>query len=325
MSNNIIEKIKKARPNLKESSIKTYITSINKIKKKINDDSNVTNLDFLKDIDKIIKVIDDENKITNKKNLITSVLVLMQLDNKSNKKNIELLNEKLKKLSEEYLATLKEQKKTETQEKNWINYKDIIKIINTITKNIKEMKLSEKNELNNKEFDKLQQYLILRSYLSFQLRNDYADMKIIKKKEYDKINSKEKNLNNYLVIFPNKQKKFYINNFKNVDSLGSKILDIDKKLNNIINLWLKFNKSGWYLVKKDRKNPMNPNNITKYLNKIFKNYADGKKISSSMLRHIIISHKLKNAPSLKEKEKQEEEVKKKFMHSDLMHNLYRKI
>jgi hypothetical protein len=51
----------------------------------------------------------------------------------------------------------------------------------------------------------------------------------------------------------------------------------------------------------------------------------GKPISSSMLRHIIISYDLRNTPTIKEKEKTEEEIKDKYQHSGSMNQLYRKI
>lgn len=40
--------------------------------------------------------------------------------------------------------------------------------------------------LNNRDFDLLQQYVILRTYLAFPIRNDFADMKIVNLREYKK-------------------------------------------------------------------------------------------------------------------------------------------
>jgi len=101
-------------------------------------------------------------------------------------------------------------------------------------------------------------------------------------------------------------------------------MDIPKNLNRIINLWLKHNKSGWYLVKTDRETPMNPNTITKFLNKIFQKHT-GKKISTSMLRHIMISHHLKNTKSIKQEEDEAKQIENKFLHSKGINQLYRKI
>ena len=89
-------------------------------------------------------------------------------------------------------------------------------------------------------------------------------------------------------------------------------------------MWLKYNKSGYYLTNSDRKSPINSNGITKFLNKIFMKEFN-KKISTSMLRHIQISHLNKDKPTIKEIEKKEQKVEDKFMHSKAVNELYRKI
>jgi hypothetical protein len=146
-------------------------------------------------------------------------------------------------------------------------------------------------------------------------------MKIISGEDYVKLKENNKN---YLVVFKKNKKQFILNDFKNKQKIGKKQLDITPSLNKVINIWLKFNKSGWYLVKKDRTTPMNPNNITKYLNKIFMSNT-GKKIGSSLIRHIVISKISENDPTIAEEEEKEKAIENKFLHSKEMNKLYRKI
>lgn len=307
--------------NIKPASLNTYLSALHKIQKIITGEkTTLSNTLFLQDYDKIMKIIDGEDKITTKKNRLTAIIVALSSDKDKNDVLIKKFSDKLKKLGDEYVFFLRQQKKTPTQENNWIDYNDLIKIINQITNKIKLNKVykSENNKLSNKDFDALQQLVIVRTYLTFPLRNDFANMPIIDENNLSKLKDKS---NNYLVLLSDNKKQFHINQFKNQKSFGSKIFDIPTKLNKIINLWLKFNKSGYFLVISNKTNPMNPNNITKYLNKIFKQYANGKKISTSLLRHIIISHLLKDEKTIKEKE----EFKNKFLHSENMNQLYRKI
>ena len=194
----------------------------------------------------------------------------------------------------------------------------VVLSLNTLLEDIK-----NKETLTNKEYDMLQQLVIIRTYIDLPIRNNFSDMKILTLKEYDDLDDDTKDNNNYLVKDKNK-KYFKINSFKNKNSLGNKSFEINRSLNTIINIWLKFNKSGYYLTKSDRKSPMSSNGITKYLNKIFIKEFN-KNISTSMLRHIQISHNNRNKPTIKEKEEKEKKIEDKFMHSKGVNELYRKI
>jgi hypothetical protein len=322
----IEDNIQKAR-DIKKSSLNTYISALKTLKKKIEPDKPVLLNDtkFLQDFNKVMAVINKESKITSKKNKLTAILVALTSDKPPNQPIIDKFGKELKDLGEKYLTFLKQQTKTGTQKKNWLNYDELLKVVNKIMAEVKFRKITtNKKELSNKEFDLLQQLLILRTYIAFPLRNDFADMKVLTLKEFKALNKDKQDENNYLILKPNNKKQFHINQFKNKKFIGSKILEVPPKLNRVINLWLKHNESGWYLVKCDRKKPMNPNGITKYLNKIFLKHT-GKKISTSMIRHIVISHILKDKPTIAEKEEDKKEIENKFLHSKALNDLYRKI
>ena len=216
---------------------------------------------------------------------------------------------------------LEKQKKTQTQKENWLSYDELVKTSNNLMEKVKEFKSEKK--LTRKEFDILQQLVVLRTYLEFPLRNDYADMAVIKKIDYNKLSDDEKKAN-YLLIGADGKKQFVLTQYKNSKFLGEKKFDIPKPLNRIINLWLKFNKSGWFLVQiRTPTKPMNPNLLTKYLNKIFKKY--NKKISSSMIRHIVISHQLEGQPTIAEKRENDKAIENTYLHSARVNELYRKV
>jgi hypothetical protein len=319
----------KASRNIKDASCRTYMSALNKIRGLMVDapDGEIDKTDFLQDFDKVMDVINREKKLTSKKNKLTAVLVALNSDKVKNQPLLDKFGNELKSLSEKYLAFLKTQKKTDTQEKNWLKYDDLIKVVNKVMKEVKnkEIPLKKAEEvLTNKEFDTLQQYLALRTYIAFPLRNDFADMRVLKSSDYKKLSDGEKEGNNFLVIISNTKKQFHINQFKNKRFIGSKVIDIPQPINKLITLWLKHNKSGFYLVKTDRKTPMNPNSITKFLNKIFLKHTN-KKISTSMIRHIVISHSLKGEKTIKQKEKEAKAIENKFLHSNGINQLYRKV
>lgn len=317
----IEEAIVLKRPDIKQSSLKTYLVSLKCLRKNIDGKTELENTNFLQDYDLVMDSIKDM-KITTKKNRITSILVALGSDLELNTKLIDKYQNKLKELNDQYSAFLKTQKKTDTQEKNWLEYNDLVEVYNNVMKDIKHNKITTKKQLNNADFDLLQQLVILRTYLDFPLRNDFADMKIIDHKEYKKLDDNDDQ--NYLAILPKNKKQFILNDFKNKKKIGRKRLDVTQSLNKLINLWLKHNTSGYYLVKTDRKTPMNPNNITKYLNKLFMKKT-GKKIGSSLIRHIVISKITENEPTIEEEEEKEKAIENKFLHSKEMNKLYRKI
>ena len=95
-------------------------------------------------------------------------------------------------------------------------------------------------------------------------------MPVIKKVDYNKLKDDEKK-KNFLLIGADNKKQFVLTQYKNSRFLGEKRFDVPKPLNAIVNLWLKHNTSGFYLVKvRDTSKPMSPNLLTKYLNRIFK-------------------------------------------------------
>ena len=318
------DQISKSRK-LSECSLNTYLSSLKKIKNILEGNKDLTtNLNYLHDFDKVMsEVIDKEKSLNSKKNKLTAILVALKSENPLKEDVLKKYNDKLKELGDQYQTKQKDQEKTDKQKKNWLEYADLIKILNNMLKEIKSNNIHKKEELSNKEFDMLQSYIILLTYTTYPLRNDFANMPVLKKEDYNKLSEEEKEKTNYLVLDGNK-KIFYINDYKNRKRLGAKEFKIPSKLNKMINLWLKHNKSGFYLVKLDRKSAMSENNITKYLNKIFLKRS-GKKISTSMIRHIVISHELKGTETIKDKEKREKNIENRFLHSNAVNQLYRKI
>ena len=324
-----IEKSRKIKP----SSLNTYISSLRQISNDVTGSKTIKNLDFLKNFDKVMKTINKLDLLTSKKNRLTSIIVALSIDKEGNKKLIDKYSEILGQLTDKYMSILTEQKKTDKQEMNWVDYEELLKIQKELKKIIMDKNILKKDKLSRNDFNQIQRWIIWSTYIKHPLRNDFADMRVVKSDNFKKLPEKDINANNFLVLYPKKKKEFHINQFKNVDSIGKKVINVDDTLSRMYDVWLKYNKSGWLFVKiNDPDTPMNPNNITKYLQNISLQHAKkdpisggGKRIGSSMIRHIVISHMLKNQPTIKEQEQKEKEIEDKFLHSKSMNGLYRKI
>ncbi len=79
----LLEVIKKARPNLKESSIKTYINNINKLGKEVGV-KKVDKITFLQNGGNIIRTLQKKKEATQKTYLASIVVVLKAVDAKKN-------------------------------------------------------------------------------------------------------------------------------------------------------------------------------------------------------------------------------------------------
>ena len=328
---NLRKKIEENRPELSSMSVETYIISLRMLYKKFvdNDESKLSeqiNTKFLHDFDAIMKIINDMPKITTQKNRLTSILVALDSDTKPDHKLIDRYQAKLKDFNKTYTTFLNKQEKTETQKDNWISYDTFLSIINKLLEKITEKGiLKKKGKLSKADYSLLQKYVVLRLYQNFPIRNDVANMKVLTRKEYDDLSEDDRDLNNYLIKDSKDKYVFQLNVFKNVHRIGTKTLKIPSTLQKLIKKFLTYNTSGWFLTLQNGIEPMSSNGITKILNSIFKEYAGGKKISTSLLRHISISHDTMNDPTIKEQQEKDKKISDRYLHSAGMNKLYRKI
>jgi len=194
----------------------------------------------------------------------------------------------------------KQQVKSKSQEENWATLKELKAELGRQRKAINKGKLWTKPQLTAKEFETLQKYVVGSLYLADDanppLRSDYGGMKLICGKDYGALPDGDRK-RNYLVIRSRNRKLFHLGDYKTAKTYGEKQIKVGSTLNTILNKWLKVNKHGTLLVNKIKK-PMTPNQLTKYMPKVFE--ATDKKIGISLLRHIYISEKF--PAQLQEKE-----------------------
>ncbi len=303
--------------NIRETSLNAYVFNINKLHKSIFD-KDAENLDFLKKKDDVIKALENKKLSTRKSYLASIVVSLMSMD--GDEDLIKFYRNEMEDLAKKFNEEMETQRKSEKQKDNWVSLEKLRKVMRKYRNELNEKKVFQKEpeKLTNKEFDLLQRWVVSSLYIlddNPPLRNDYL-MKVISQKDYDKLSDKDKEKENYLINKSRNTKSFSLGQYKTSGKYGTKIIKVGKKLNSVLNIWLKFNKSG-YLLLNSKKEPMTSNGLTKFLNRTFS--PTGKNnISSSMIRHIFISEKF--PPQLKEKQ----EVADKMLHSKSQQDLYAK-
>jgi hypothetical protein len=162
-------------------------------------------------------------------------------------------------------------------------------------------------------------YIIVALVLQFPSRNDYADMKIVNKADYD-MNDKEFN---YLILEDKDKIKIILNKYKTQKTYGQIDYEIDDKpLYTCIVKYYDGIQSYYNSNKKEFNNfllfnvknleKLNRNQYTKYLQNIFESNI-GKSISSSMIRKIITSSLI--SPEFVEMAKKQQHSTKEAMSS----------
>jgi integrase len=272
----LINSLKNNRKRLSDSSINLYIRNL----EKLNDAKEFSNLNFLKKTDNIIAKLEKYKPNTVRTYLISIVSVLsLYKNNKSLSKIYKFYYDKMDKKASDIDSNNKNEK-TETQDKNWISWIEVQNKITELKKSIEE----------SFDYKKLLDHLILSLYVFNSPRRnmDYINMYIVKN-----YNNKLPNDKNYLDLT---KKQFIFLKHKTSKIYNETIVDINPQLYEIITEYIKHHP----LMKtvKTHKEPIpflvnqkgipykQSNFITKSLNDIF-----GKRIGSSMLRHIYLSDK----------------------------------
>ena len=289
-SEKLIHIIKEKRPLLKDSSIDLYISNMKILSKSL--DVPFENVNFLLNKKNVDEALVLKSPATVKTYYASIVVVLKALE--FNEDIIKEYSDSMDTLSETNQSFLETQEKNKKQDDNWMEYKELIKVMNYLRKQVSSLKLLKKpvESLTNKEFMLIQKWVVASLYLispdtNPPIRLGYAPMKIISHKDWLKsIDDGEKPKENYLVIVNRNNKKFVFNNYKTQSTYNERIITVGKLLNNVLNKWLKINTTD-YLLLTIKKVPMNSNGLTKFIQNIF-DYTN-KRVSVSMIRHAYLT------------------------------------
>lgn len=264
-----------------ESTATSYVEQL----KQLNGTKSYSNLGFLKKRDVIMGKIADYAESTQKSILAMLVAVLSLEKDKPTYKAIynfyyERMMEASKKAKE-----VDTSKKTESQEKNWITWDEVVKRHGELAEAVKG--LQKQKLITSSGWYVLLGYVLLSLYTLLPPRRnqDYQDLYVVKGWT-DKL-SKDKN------YYDSTAHKFIFNKYKTAKTHGVQTVDIsdNKPLLDVISTYLKLHPSKGkgemrFLVSADGSALSSANSITRILNKAF-----GKQIGSSMLRHIYLSSK----------------------------------
>jgi hypothetical protein len=278
----ITDTIKKNRPNLSPSSIKTYFSILKNLYNRVYPDDEEIDISKFGNHKKILTFLKDMDG-KNRKTILSALVVICE-DNEPYK---EVMMSDGRKYNEEQ----KKQLKTEKQEDTWIEQDEIKTIFDKLYKDSKKLyKLG--NDMSMSDFQDIQNFIIAclvsGIYIPPRRSLDWTEMKV-RNINKDSDNHMDKN-------------KFIFNKYKTSKFYGKQEVNIPPELKRIIAKFLTINDTDYLLVD-SKKQPLSPVKLNQRLNKIF-----GGKVSVNILRHSYLTDKYKDVPSLLDMEQTAENM-----------------
>lgn len=275
------EVIKTNKPNITASTLKTYMSLLRSLYFKKHEKGTEIKPEWFNNQEEVIKLLED--KAPSSRKTTYAALIAITKDNDKYKK--ELLSD-----GKTYEQFIKTQTKTESQEKNWKSFDDIKKVYEDMYNKVKP--LLNLKEIDASDYKKLLDFIILSLTSGYwfppRRSQDWTELKL---KNIDKTKD------NYI-----DKNSFVFNKYKTAKFYETQKVDIPKGFKTILNKFLKLNNND-YLITDDKGNKLTNVRLTQKLNHIF-----GNNISTSMLRHIYLTEKLKDIPKLAELEKLQSEM-----------------
>jgi len=281
MNSQIKDKLKELRPNLSESSLKTYSSILSNLYKKVYPDeelqfSKYENqkkfLTFLKDVEP-----------AKRKTYLSSLVVLCP--------NCEKYKTQMNQDGQQYNSEQKLQRKTEKQSENWVEQDEIQRILDNL-----QVEANKVFKLKNPSVEDLQK---AQNYILLLLVSGKYDGTLRRSKDWSEMKYKNLTDESNHLIMTKRNWNFLFQVYKTHRFHGDQIVNIEPELKKILTKWIKLLDKvcpqNDYLFIDARCNKLNPTKITQRLNLIF-----GKKASINILRHSFLSEKYKNMPSLTE-------------------------
>ena len=299
-----VENIKASR-DIRDTTLKIYITNMKKLTKQINEEEFSMDM-FISKQKQILEYLDTLSNSVMKKMISTIMVFISPKKNEPIEKYksfYDTLKKKLNKENAVYLEKVANNKKSDKDEKNWVNMSYLLSVKSKLLKQIKALGYNFTKDTgveNKKDFFLIQKYLIACLYTELPPRRlIYANTNIVSEKELKTLSQETKDNNSYLVSV-NKSKK-YLYYGKDSDKSGTEtniIVHIPKSMNSLLNFWIKINKTHHLLLDHNGEK-LTKNSLSKLVHNIFSN--KDKDISVNLIRKVYVSEKFSKINQEKQK------------------------
>lgn len=270
----IVQTIKEKRPNISQSSIRTYVSLLASLAKQMSGD----NVPFFEtNVAEILKFL--ENKPARSRKTSLSALYILT--------GVEAYR---KQMLEDCATTnieYKAQAKNEKQKEGWQTVEDISKVYNGLKTTAAAM-LCGKTMMN---YQTMMEFLLV-----CFLGSGISGTGIIPRRSLDyavmKIRNFDPEKDNYY-----SKGKFVFNVYKTSYKFGRQVVEVPKEVDAMLKRWVKLNETDFMLFSSNFR-PLSSSQVTRILNHAF----GGAKTSTDILRHIFLTEHYKDHKSILEME-----------------------
>jgi integrase len=265
--NTIKKLIKQNRPNLSDSSIKTYVSILKNLYFKVfPSDEDISISKYDDKADEVLKYLKSVEPL--KRKTVLASLVVLTGNDKYQKQMMEDI--------EDSKSEIYNQIKNDKQNESWIDTQEISEFFEIYKTQAK--KLYRIKEKSMEDLQQIQNFIILALlsglFIPPRRLKDYCDFKIIEPNQ---------NVDNY-----KHKNTFVFNSFKTSKTYIQQVVPIPSELGRIINRWIKVNPTE-YLLFDNNGNKLSNVQLVQRLNKIFNG-----NISVNQLRHTYMTDKYKS-------------------------------
>lgn len=293
----IKENLKKNRPNLSDNSIKTYISLLKNIYKKVNI-NDTFNIDFfIKNYKDILNYLNNEN-LNSRKTVLAAIVSLL-----GNNSIVEIYRHKMMDDISKKNYIDDEQLMDDKQIKNILTQEEIKTVYNYYYKRYLSLDIKKNNfdMLNKKDYFIYQSYILLclisGIFIPPRRLLDYTNLKF-----------NNDNINNFY-----KKGYLYFKKYKTDRIYGEQKIKLPQKLDTIIKQYIKYRflndygNDNFFITINNKQ--LTPSQLNQYINIIFSNVLQRKiNIGINGLRHSYITAKYENIPSIKDIKKTAENM-----------------
>lgn len=279
------EHIRKNKPNISASTLKTYLSLLRSLYYREHEKGSQIDIRWFNKQDHIIKLLEDK-PAASRKTTFAALIAICDED------SVDKYKKALMSDAKTYDTFIQTQQKTDAQKDNWKSFDEVKEKYSAMESRVKHL-LNSKTALDKKELLALQDFIIL---------SLTSGVWIPPRRSMDWVAFKIRDINresdNYL-----DKNTFHFNQYKTAKFYNEQTVECPKGLKTILTKWMKLNPHE-YLLFNNEGGQLTNTRLTQKLNKIF----DGLKLSTSMLRHIYLTDKLKDVPALKVLQKQAAEM-----------------
>jgi len=289
------------RPNVSRTTVATYLSVLKNLYYSAHEPTDKIDVKWFHDQDAVLEAV-EKHPLRTRKTYLSAVLVI---------NNGRFSNKIIEQVAEDREA-IKEMddsnEKSEKQEDNWMDYDDVKEVWNKSYNRVKHLLNSRSTITRRNDLNELSDFMLLTLTSGIFFPPRRSEWAVVKIKDYDV------DKDNYV---DSKNGAIVLNLYKTAKKYGAERIMYPKEFKAILKKYLAvLPETQDHLIFDTHDKPTNNVKMAHRLNMLF-----GRKISTSMLRHIYASKRAEMLPAIREMQKDAE----KMGHSLAQHIEYIKV